>query len=431
MSKFEVSETEVLNGKKILVLISGSIAAYKTCFLLSQLVQQGCQVRVAATQSALKFIGPSTLEGLTHSPILTDTFTSEHGMDHIHLARWADLILLCPATANTLNKMAHGIGDDLVTTLFLAHDFTKPFLVAPAMNVAMYNHPATQESLKRLGQMGLQILESDSGALACGEVGLGRLMDPEEILEHIKNVFTKTKPKILITSGGTQEPIDSMRVISNLSTGKTGAALANHFYDSGYDVHYLGATTAQRPTRPHKNFSFTTFQSLNEQIEQILKVETYVGVIHAAAVSDFHVARLISGNETLDGTVGKVSSQQKLTIELAPNFKILPRLKGYSKQCSPKIIGFKFTATSDPSKRQQAVERLFADGGVDFVVHNDQSDIDRTRETHSFTLYNRGIHGQIAPTLTALATMLIAELKPLCLTPNLATTLNSKSECNP
>ena len=143
--------------KNILILISGSIAAYKTCFLISQLVQLGHQLEVVVTPQALRFIGPSTIEGLTGKPVHHDIFATQHSMDHIHLIRWADLVLLCPATANTINKMASGIGDDLVTTLFLAHDFKKPFLVAPAMNSVMYQNPITQASIQKLKSLNLKI----------------------------------------------------------------------------------------------------------------------------------------------------------------------------------------------------------------------------------------------------------------------------------
>ncbi len=391
-------------SKNILFLMSGSIAAYKACFAVSQLVQQGHVIQVVTTPQALQFIGPATLEGLTGRPILADTFAPTHAMAHIHLARWADCIILCPATANTLNKMSQGIADDLVTNLFLAHDFTKPFLVAPAMNTAMYKHPTTQASLARLSQMGVKVLETGAGTLACGEMGSGRLLEPDQLLKIISDELHQLpqkdrsqasdrcseviQPRILITSGGTQEPIDSMRVLSNLSSGQTGAFLAESLFDQGFDVHYLGATSSVKPQRPCSLYSFTTFNDLNQQLQNLLKNNIYLGVIHAAAVSDFHVSKILSGNSEVLSGGGKLPSSRKLVIELEPNFKILPKLKGYAEPNEPKVVGFKYTATDKAEDRQNAVNKLFADGGVDAVIHNDHADIDKSKGLHSFTFHS-------------------------------------------
>ena len=163
----------------ILFKLSGSIAAYKACALISRLVQDGYTVQTVASKAALEFIGPATLEGLTGRAVECETFASGRAMQHIHLAKWADLTIVCPASANTINKLASGIGDDLLTTLFLAHDFKKPYLLAPAMNTLMYRHPATAASLQKLASFGVAILETASGVLACGDVGEGRLLEPE------------------------------------------------------------------------------------------------------------------------------------------------------------------------------------------------------------------------------------------------------------
>lgn len=177
---------------KVLFLLSGSIACYKACFAISRLVQAGVQVRTVATPAAMQFIGPATLEGLTTYPVFTDLWAPGRAMDHIDLTRWADLALLCPATGNTLNRLAAGLADDPVGSLFLAWDLQKkPWWVAPAMNSAMLAHPATQTSLTRLTAMGVRVLGTDSGVLACGEVGAGRLLEPDvlvaEVLQHLKN----------------------------------------------------------------------------------------------------------------------------------------------------------------------------------------------------------------------------------------------------
>ena len=179
---------------KILFQLTGSIACYKACILLSRLVQEGFEVQTVVTPGALHFIGESTLEGLTSRPVLQDTYESGRNMDHIHLPQWADLALLCPATASTINRLAAGTGDDLVSTLFLAFDLkTKPYVIAPAMNQQMYHHPATQASLKKLQEWGVHTLPTGSGYQACGVVGEGRLLEPDQIYEAILKLGTGFK----------------------------------------------------------------------------------------------------------------------------------------------------------------------------------------------------------------------------------------------
>jgi phosphopantothenoylcysteine decarboxylase/phosphopantothenate--cysteine ligase len=169
----------------ILFQLSGSIACYKACHVISRLVQAGHAVQCVASASALQFVGRATLEGLSGNPLLTDTFEPGRWMDHIELNRWADRSIVCPATANRLNKMAAGVADDLMGNLWLSHDFAKPIWVAPAMNTKMWQHPATRASIETLTKMGVKIILPGEGTLACGDVGEGRLVEPEQILEAI------------------------------------------------------------------------------------------------------------------------------------------------------------------------------------------------------------------------------------------------------
>lgn len=171
---------------KILFKISGSIAAYKACFVISKLVQQGHIVQTVCTANALKFIGQATLEGLTGLPVFVDPYAQEHTMDHIHLAKWADITIVCPASANIINKMAQGIADDSVTSLFLAHELKKkPYIIVPAMNQAMWHHPATQSSVEKLMSWGIEFILPSVGHQACGDHGPGRLAEPEAILTYL------------------------------------------------------------------------------------------------------------------------------------------------------------------------------------------------------------------------------------------------------
>ncbi len=170
--------------QKVVFMMSGSIACFKACEVISMLNKKGLDVQCAISESTPHFIGRSTLEGLSGNPVLDNEYESGRNMDHIHLMHQSDLIVLCPATAKTINQMAHGVGG-LLSTLFLAHDFQRPFLVYPAMNTAMYQHPTTQACMEKLKSMGLQIRPTGTGDLACGEEGYGRLLEPRQIFEEI------------------------------------------------------------------------------------------------------------------------------------------------------------------------------------------------------------------------------------------------------
>jgi phosphopantothenoylcysteine synthetase/decarboxylase len=176
-------------------MMTGSIACYKACDLISQLMKNNFNVKVVASRSALNFVGPATFEGLTGEAVYSDAF--EHGrmMSHIDLARWADLILLCPATANAINALANGSGEGMISDIFLSNNFLKKFWIAPAMNSQMLAHPATQESLKKLSQWGVYVFETESGDLACGEKGYGRLVAPTKIFEKIISTFKNSNER--------------------------------------------------------------------------------------------------------------------------------------------------------------------------------------------------------------------------------------------
>lgn len=184
-----------MSQSKVLFFLTGSIACYKACTCISRLTQAGVKVQTVATPAALKFVGPATLEALSGTPVFSDMWESGRALDHIDCAREADLAIVCPATANTLNKFAAGIADDLVGSLFLAWEHgKKPWLVAPAMNTLMYLHPATQASLAKLRSWGVQVIEPESGMLACGETGAGRLSEPEVVTAEILRLL-KVSPK--------------------------------------------------------------------------------------------------------------------------------------------------------------------------------------------------------------------------------------------
>ncbi|MEK6705137.1 MAG: flavoprotein [Bdellovibrionota bacterium] len=178
-----------MSRSKVLFKLSGSIACYKACNVISKLVQEGFEVQTACTESALQFIGPATLVGLTGKPVFTDGCESGRMLDHIWLAKWADIAVLCPATANSINKIANGIADNAIGNLFLAYDLKKPYIVAPAMNSAMLAHPATAASLEKLKQWGITVLPTGTGRQACGDIGPGRMLEPDAIFLEIINAI--------------------------------------------------------------------------------------------------------------------------------------------------------------------------------------------------------------------------------------------------
>lgn len=376
--------------KKILFQLTGSIAAYKACQVISKLAQQGHHVQVVASKAALEFVGEPTLEGLSGRAVVSDLWEAGRAMDHIHLVRWADLIVLAPASANTVNKLAQGVGDDLITTMALAHDFTKPFLIAPAMNTAMYAHPTTQASLRKLTEIGYQVLKTGAGNLACGEQGSGRLLEPPEILaeveKHLKldpsSPARKTAPigkalRVLITAGGTEVPIDTVRSITNTSSGRTGARIARQLTDLGHEVTLLTAKGADVVAFDGRIERYVTVDDLQAGLQRLLGGSAYDVVIHAAAVSDFQVVSIEQGESLIQSSepISKLRSDNGLTLKLKPGPKLIRHLREWSINPKVKIVGFKLTSTPSAEERAAAVGKVFANPGVGLVVHNDQNEI--------------------------------------------------------
>ena len=400
-----------MSNYKILFKITGSIAAYKSAYLISKLVQNGFEVKVVATDYALKFIGKATLEGLTGNKVFTDSFEEGEMMSHINLNKWADLTIICPATANTINKLAVGIADNLLTSLFLAHDRTKPYLIAPAMNTLMYEHPATQASLKKLKEWGAQILPTSEGYLACGDTGKGKLLEPDVIYEYILSALKKNethekrKLKILITSGGTKENIDGVRYLSNLSTGKTGAAIAEYFSRNFHEVTFVHADNSVIPKIAGKFISYFSFGDLNKQLKSLLSNEDYDAVIHLAAVGDYSVESI-----EVNGKRNKLPLEYKLDstgdeaiLHLKRNDKIIKHLKEYSKDKNLLLVGFKLTNTQNENERITAVKKLFREADCDAVVLNDKSDRDEKDQQKNFILLSQAQKSDACQTVEELA----------------------------
>jgi phosphopantothenoylcysteine decarboxylase/phosphopantothenate--cysteine ligase len=361
-----------MSGSNLLFIFTGSIACYKACDALSRLVQRGHRVRTVATDAALKFVGPATLEGLTRAPVATDMFAPRTALDHIELTRWADAVVVCPATAHTINRFAAGLADDLPGALFLAHDRRKPWLVAPAMNPAMWAHPATGAAVEKLRGWGVRFLPVGTGRTACGEEGEGRLAEPDVIVAGVEAALARParRLRVLVTSGGTAEPIDGVRVLTNTSTGRTGAALAEHFARCGHAVVLLRARTAAPTVSAGREEVFDSFADLDAALTRLLGAERFDAIIHAAAVSDFGVEPVVVAGGVQSAGAAKLDSRSSPLLRLRPHPKLVDGLRARS-SAPLRVVAFKLTRGADAAAAQAAVAALFAHSGADFVVHND------------------------------------------------------------
>lgn len=320
---------EQAHTKHILLGITASIAAYKAAELARLLIKQGYSVQVVMTEAATHFITPTTMQALTGHAVLIDQWQDQQEMTHIHASRVADAIVIAPATADFIAKLAHGLADDLLATTCLARNC--PLLVAPAMNKEMWANPATQRNVQRLRDDGITILGPDFGSQACGEVGAGRMLEPLALLQQISAAF---QPKlllgkhVLLTAGPTYEPIDAVRGITNRSSGKMGYAIAQAALELGATVTLISGPTALQP--PH-GARLLAVQSAAEMFEAVKKnlanTDIFIGV---AAVADYRVAQPSAQKIKKSG--------ENLTLELTPNPDILAYVAALPN--APYCVGF-------------------------------------------------------------------------------------------
>lgn len=300
----------------ILLGITGGIAAYKTAELVRLLIKQGHSVQVVMSEAATHFITPTTLQALSGNPVYVDAWDSRipNGMPHIELSRKADAILVAPASADFLAKVAHGFANDLLSTLCLAREC--PLLLAPAMNKQMWENAATQRNIAQLTQDGINLLGPDSGEQACGEVGQGRMLEPEQLLEDVLDFFTPKKfkgQKIMITAGATLEKLDPVRGITNLSSGKMGYAIAQMAMRMGAEVTLIyGHSTSHRPNTSHAYFASSAQDMYQTVMQHIANQDIFISV---AAVADYRP--VTSSPEKIK------KSEETLTIQLTKNQDIL------------------------------------------------------------------------------------------------------------
>ena len=297
----------MLKGKTILLGVTGSIAAYKIANLASMLVKQHAQVHVLMTKNAANFINPITFETLTSHKCLMDTFDRhfEFQVEHVSLAKQADLVLVAPASANVIGKLAHGIPDDMLTTTVMACRCKK--LIAPAMNTNMYENPVVQDNLKTLKHYGMEIISPACGYLACGDTGAGKLPSEEVLMDYIRRELAYEKDlagkKILVTAGATMEPIDPVRYISNHSTGKMGYAIARCAMERGAEVTLVSGKTALPPVPFVKMIPVTSAEEMFQAVTGVSSEQDII--IKTAAVADYTPATV--SDEKIKKTDGDLS----------------------------------------------------------------------------------------------------------------------------
>ncbi len=384
----------MLKGKNILLCVSGGIAVYKAVALTSKLSQAGATVKVMMTESAQKFVTPLTFQALSREPVYTDTFDEKDPsvISHIDLADRADLVLVAPATANVIGKLANGIADDMVTTTLLAT--RAPVWIAPAMNVHMYDHPAVRKNIETLYQYGYRFIEPSEGFLACGYVGKGRLEEPEKIVALVNNHFLHNSEKsfplkgktVVITGGPTREMVDPVRFFSNRSTGKMGYALAEAAKDLGANVILVSGPVSLDPPA---GITFISVTSAEEMYQAVFPYfETADIMIKSAAVADYRPKTVFDE---------KMKKQEgSLVIEFERTKDILKTLG--EKKTHQYLIGF---AAETTDVAHYATEKL-KKKNADMIVANNvkEEGAGFGSDTNIVSIYKRNGESRTLPKLS-------------------------------
>ncbi len=350
-----------LNGKKILLIICGGIAAYKSLEIIRLLRKSGAKIKTILTKNAKNFITPLSVTSLSQEKVYTDLFNSdnESEMDHISLSRWSDLILVAPATANTISKISYGFSDDLASTVIFASD--KKIFIAPSMNVRMWEHQSNKNNLEKLYDFGYELIGPEIGEMACGEYGMGKMSEPEIILSRIKNYFKKKeknkKFKALVTAGPTHEYIDPVRFLSNKSSGKQGYEIARALSENGFETTLISGPTNLNPIN---DVNLIKVKSADEMLEATLNsLPTDVAIL-SAAVADFKIK-----NKKKE----KIKKDKIAELYLEKNTDILGHISNHNLLRPKLVVGF---AAETSSLKHNALKKL-SEKNCDWIIANDVS----------------------------------------------------------
>ena len=350
-----------LKNKKVLLVITGGIAAYKALELIRLLKKKGSLVKTILSKNANKFVTPLSVTALSQEKVYTDLFdpSSEAEMDHISLSRWADIILIAPATANTLSKISNANADDLASTVLLAAD--KEFYIAPAMNVRMWENKSNQNNVNIIKNMGHEFIGPDIGDMACGEYGEGKMTEPLEIINYLEKKSKELKKnnglKALVTAGPTKEFIDPVRYITNKSSGKQGYEIANALKRSGFHTTLISGPTQLDPVRGIKIINISSAKEMFDAVIENLPVDV---AIFSAAVADFKVKDL---------SEAKIKNKENFSLSLEKNIDILKHVSNHNSLRPKLVLGFS-AETNDIIENSQ---KKINEKNCDWLIANDVS----------------------------------------------------------
>ena len=350
-----------LKNKKILLIVTGGIAAYKSLELIRLLIKEGSEIKTILTKNAKEFITPLSVASLTKNKVYDDLFDpkSEAEMDHISLSRWSDVIIVIPATANTIAKLSQGYAEDLASTVVLASD--KNVILAPAMNLRMWTHKATQENVSKLKNFGYEIIGPEKGDMACGEYGEGKMTEPENIFKYINKYFEKLNNnkniKALVTAGPTHEYIDPVRFISNKSSGKQGYEIAKSLKNNGFETTLISGPTNLDPI---EGVNLIKVNSAEEMFNKSLECLPVDVAIFSAAVADYKVKNIEKE---------KIKKKESMELELEKNIDILKHISNHNSLRPKLVVGF---AAETSELKKNSLKKL-NEKNCDWIVANDVS----------------------------------------------------------
>ena len=350
-----------IENKKILLIICGGISAYKSLEIIRILKKQGAQVKSILTKSGKEFVTPLSVASLSKEKVYEDLFSYENEteMDHISLSRWSDLVLVAPATANTISKLSNGLADDLASTVILASN--KDIFLAPAMNVRMWEHPSTKENLHKLKNFGYKIIGPEIGDMACGEYGEGKMTEPLNIINyidvHLKNLNTNKNYKALVTAGPTHEYIDPVRYISNKSSGKQGYEIAKSLKKNGFNTTLISGPTDLEPIPGVNLINVTSAEEMFKATLSNLPVDV---AIFSAAVGDYKIK-----NKNLE----KIKKTENFDLNLEKNIDILSHISKHNSLRPKIVIGF----AAETNNLIKNAKKKLSEKSCDWIIANDVS----------------------------------------------------------
>ena len=350
-----------LNNKKILLIICGGIAAYKSLELIRLLKKDGVIIKTILTKSGAEFVTPLSITSLSQSKVYQDLFSIENEaeMDHISLSRWADLILIAPATANTISKLANGNSDDLASTVALASN--KKIFIAPAMNVRMWDHQSTKQNIAKLETYNYELIGPEIGDMACGEYGEGKMSEPKEIIDklkiYFKNLKQKNKLKAIVTAGPTKEYIDPVRYISNKSSGKQGYEIAKSLSKKGFETTLISGPTN---LEINNDINLIKVETAEEMFQSTLKSLPAEVAIFSAAVCDYKVKEI---------SKTKIKKQDEISLDLEKNVDILDYVSNHNSLRPKLVVGF----AAETNDLEKYANKKLSEKNCDWIVANDVS----------------------------------------------------------